>query len=58
MVGKLVAYCLSNDKDLDELSLKELQGFSPLIKEDVYEAISIFSCVEKRKLQVVRLRKK
>ena len=50
MVGKLVAYCLSNDKDLDELSLKELQGFSPLIKEDVYEAISIFSCVEKRKI--------
>ncbi|NLW25091.1 MAG: argininosuccinate lyase [Clostridia bacterium] len=50
VVGKLVAYCLSNTKNLDDLTLEEFQGFSPLIKEDVYEAISVFTCVEKRQV--------
>ena len=48
VVGKLVAYCLSNDKSLDDLSVEEFQGFSPLIKEDVYREISVYTCVEKR----------
>ncbi|KJS82641.1 MAG: hypothetical protein JM58_14285 [Peptococcaceae bacterium BICA1-8] len=50
VVGKLVAYCLSNNKSLDDLSIEEFQGFSPLIAEDVYEEISVFTCVEKRNI--------
>jgi len=48
IVGKLVAYCLNEDKNLDDLSLEEFQEFSPLIEEDVYDAISVISCVKKR----------
>lgn len=50
VVGKLVAYCLNKGKNLDDLSLEELQGFCPLVKEDVYEAISVFNCVKKRQV--------
>jgi len=50
VVGKLVAYCLSNNKNLDDLSIEEFQRFNQLITEDVYEAISVFTCVEKRKV--------
>lgn len=50
VVGKMVAYCLSSNKSLDDLSIKELQGFSPLIEEDVYQEISVYTCVEKRNI--------
>ena len=41
------------DKDgkaINDLSLAELQEFSPLFAEDVYEAISILACVRGRNL--------
>lgn len=50
VVGKLVAYCLSKNTSLDDLTLEELQGFSPLIQEDVYEEISVYTCVSKRNI--------
>jgi len=50
VVGKLVAYCLSNNKNLDDLAIEELQGFSHLIEEDVYQEISVFTCVKKRNI--------
>ncbi|NLT93945.1 MAG: argininosuccinate lyase [Clostridia bacterium] len=50
VVGKLVAYCLSKNTSLDDLTLEELQGFSPLIKEDVYQEISVYTCVNKRNI--------
>ncbi|MFZ7104360.1 MAG: argininosuccinate lyase [Peptococcaceae bacterium] len=49
-VGKLVAYCLSNNKSLDDLSLAEFQSFNPLITEDVYHEISVYTCVKKRNI--------
>ena len=33
---------------LDDLSLKEYKAISPVFEEDVYEAISMKTCVEKR----------
>ncbi len=41
VVGKVVSYCIANNKELDELSLKELQTFSNLIEEDVFDVLSV-----------------
>ena len=48
VVGKMVAYCLDQDKALDELSFEEYKTFSDLFAEDVYEAISLDTCVNLR----------
>lgn len=48
IVGQAVAYCLDKGCALDDLSLEEFKGFSPLIKENIYEAISVYTCVAKR----------
>ena len=50
VVGQLVAYCLDRDKDLMSLSLEELKGFHPAFEQDVYEAISLKACVERRSI--------
>ncbi len=47
-VGKLVLYCEQNNKPIEELELIELKSLSPLFGEDVYDAISLESCVKKR----------
>ena len=46
--GKLVAKCIQEKKTLETLSLAEYQQASPLIGEDVYEAIDLNVCVNKR----------
>ena len=33
---------------LDEMTLEEYKAISPVFEEDIYEAISIKTCVEKR----------
>ena len=48
VVGKLVLYCEQNDKSVDSLSLEELQSISEIFEDDVYEALSLRSCVENR----------
>ncbi|MBD5151639.1 MAG: argininosuccinate lyase [Oscillibacter sp.] len=48
-VGNLVYYCTENGKLLEELSLEELQNISPLFGEDVYEALSLETCMGQRK---------
>ena len=46
--GKLVHYCIEHDTTLEKLSLDEFKQFSDLIEEDVYDAISLETCVNKR----------
>ena len=46
--GKLVHYCIERGISLSDVSLEEFKTFSPLIEEDVYDAISIKTCVDKR----------
>lgn len=46
--GKIVACCIQNGKVLETLSLEELKGFSPIFEEDVFAAIDLKNCVEKR----------
>ena len=48
MVGQTVALCIKENKTLETLSLEEYKNVSPLIKEDVYQEISLKTCVEKR----------
>jgi len=40
-VGKIILYAVSNDKKLDELSLEEMRGFSEIIDEDIFHALSL-----------------
>ena len=48
IVGQLVLYCIEKNISLDEMSLEEYQKISPVFEEDIYEAISLETCVEKR----------
>ncbi|MBE5765650.1 MAG: argininosuccinate lyase [Clostridiales bacterium] len=50
VVGKLVLHCIKENKALLDLTLAELKEFSPLFAEDVYEAISILTCVKERNI--------
>ena len=48
IVGQLVLLCLDKNCALDDLSLEEFRSTSPVFDEDIYEAISLKTCVEKR----------
>ncbi|MDO4343301.1 MAG: argininosuccinate lyase [Eubacteriales bacterium] len=48
IVGKLVLLCIEKGISLDELELGEYKKLSPVFEEDIYEAISMKTCVEKR----------
>ena len=48
LVGQAVARAIQENKALSELPLDVLKQFSPLFEEDVYEAISLETCVRKR----------
>ena len=50
VVGRMVAYCIEKDTVIDALSMEEMRTFSPLIEEDIYDAISLETCVNQRKL--------
>ena len=40
--------CIEKGISLDELPLEEYQAISPVFEQDIYEAISMKTCVEKR----------
>lgn len=48
IIGRLVLYCINKNKAIDELSLEELKSICPVFEQDVYEAISLETCVNKR----------
>ena len=48
IVGQLVLYCIDKNISLDEMSLDEYKKISDVFEEDIYDAISIKTCVEKR----------
>ena len=48
IVGQLVLYCIEKNISLDDMSLEEYKKISPVFEEDIYEAISLKTCVEKR----------
>lgn len=68
IVGRLVLHCIDRGIALDDMSLEEYKEISPVFEEDIYEAISMKTCVEMRNtigapgkeamLQVIELEKK
>ena len=48
VIGSLVLYSIENKKALDELTLEEYKRFSAVFEDDIYEAISLETCVKKR----------
>ncbi|MBQ7975657.1 MAG: argininosuccinate lyase [Clostridia bacterium] len=48
VVGRAVYYCVERSCALDDLTLETYKDFSALIEEDVYEAISMETCVNDR----------
>lgn len=48
IIGSLVLTCIEKDISLDELPLEEYKKISPVFTEDIYEAIKMKTCVDKR----------
>lgn len=48
ITGQLVAYAIEKSKSLGELGIDEFRAFSKLFDQDIYEAIDMANCVEKR----------
>ncbi|MCI8417702.1 MAG: argininosuccinate lyase [Lachnospiraceae bacterium] len=48
IVGQLVLYCVERNMALDDMSLAKLRSFSPVFGEDIFTAISMKTCVDKR----------
>lgn len=48
IVGQLVLYCIEKNISLDEMTLDEYKKISPIFEDDIYDAISIETCVGKR----------
>ncbi len=49
VIGKMVLYAINNEKALDEFTMEEFKSCSDIIEEDIYEAISLETCVNERK---------
>lgn len=48
IVGQLVLFCIDKNIALDDMTIDEFKAISPVFEEDIYEAISLKTCVEKR----------
>ena len=48
IVGQLVLFCIEKDIALDDMTLEQFQAISPVFQEDIYDAISMETCVQKR----------
>ena len=48
IIGRVVLYCIDKGIAIDDMSLEELKGFSEVFEEDIYDAISMYTCVNKR----------
>jgi len=48
IVGRLVLYCVDKNIALDDMTIEEFKTISPVFENDIYEAIAMKTCVEKR----------
>ncbi len=48
IVGQLVLFCIDKGIALDDMSLDDFKKISPVFEDDIYDAISIKTCVNKR----------
>ncbi len=50
IIGKMVLYCIHNNKAIEELSMAEFKEFSDKIEQDVYKEISLEKCISGRNI--------
>ncbi len=48
IVGRLVLYCIEKNTSIDALPLEEMKEISDRFEEDIYDAVSLKACVERR----------
>ena len=48
VIGRLVLYCIDKNCAIDDLEIEELKRFSEMFDSDIYDAISLQTCVNKR----------
>ena len=48
IVGQLVLFCINKNIALDDMTIDEFKSISPVFEDDIYEAISLETCVKKR----------
>ncbi len=48
IIGRLVLYCIEKGACIDSLTIHELKAISPMFEEDIYDAVSLETCVGKR----------
>ena len=48
IIGRIVLTCIEKNCSIEDLSLAELKEICPVFEEDVYDAISLKTCVNKR----------
>ncbi len=51
IIGSLVLYCINAGKSLEELSLEEYRQFSPVFDDEIYDAIDLKNCVNRRTVE-------
>lgn len=50
VVGNIVKYCIENNTTLEKLDLSVYKQFNPVFEQDVYQAIDLINCVNKRNI--------
>ena len=48
IIGQLVLYAIDQNKDLDDLTIAEFKAISEVFDDDIYDAINVETCVNKR----------
>ena len=48
IIGKIVLYCIKRGIAIDDMSLEELKAICPVFEEDIYQEISMETCVNNR----------
>ncbi|MFR7545614.1 MAG: argininosuccinate lyase [Clostridia bacterium] len=48
IVGNIVKYCIQNNTTLEKLDIKTYKEFNDCFEEDIYNAVDLMNCVNKR----------
>jgi len=48
IVGQIVLYCIDRSMSIEDMTLEEFKAIHPVFEEDIYDAISLKTCVDKR----------
>lgn len=49
ILGKIVKFATEENKKLNQITLNEFKYFSPLFEEDVYNSLSVVTCLQNKK---------